>query len=1275
MPHRPPQKFHHLALVFLFAGLTLTVFVVWMVEKVAERADYQNFLTLQDRLASEVTRRFRQFDYGLRGSRSLWPAFGEVKRDQFRAMVNSRNIEAEFRGSTGIGFIRRVARDQVDDFLQKTRADGDSDFTLNSSGDYPYLYIIEFLVPEDINQSAIGYDVGSELTRRIAAERAMLTGESALTAPIQLLQAAEEGPGFLILYPVYRKGTNPQTPEERKESLIGWTYMPIVASRVLNGATSQIDDQLDFEVFHGDTMSRENLIFDADHHLEKSTKTLFSDVDYSGRDYTLSSKIHVGGEVWTLVCSTNEKFTHANRTNVYFVAIGGIAISLLLTALIHSLSRRTHQAHAMALKMTQELASTLKQVEMLALVATRTTNAVIFFDRDIKITWVNEGFTRITGYSRDEAIGQSPHDLLLSERSDPDAVAMIHEKLALGEPFHCELLNRQKSGADYWTELDVVPLKDESGTVTGFMSVQQDVTNRKLSESLVKEQAERTEIALAAGELGLWDWNIATGKTIFDERWTAMLGERVEDLEPHSDEWIKRCHPDDTQKAKEALQQHFDGITPIYQLLHRVKHHNGSWLWIAASGKVVSRGPHGEPLRMVGTHRDITQSYTAQLELERQTEALNHTGSLAKVGSWELYVEDQRVYWSNEVRVIHEVAPNFEPSLENALAFYPDEARPMISNAVQRAIDCGERIDIELPLVTAKGNQRWIHTMGEAVKIDGKTTVLRGAFQDITEFHQQRLSLVEARKLAEKASQAKADFLANMSHEIRTPLNAVIGMSELLQNTPLDVEQADFVNVIRSSGETLLLLINDILDFSKIEAGGLEFESVAVHVRDCVEDVMEFIARPAAEKDLDLLVSIDDDVPDAIFSDRTRLVQILTNLVNNAVKFTEKGEVMLSVKKATSILGIEKNDGLHFSVSDTGIGIPQDRMDRLFKSFSQVDASTTRQYGGTGLGLAICSRLIALMKGRIWVDSVPHQGSTFHFEIPLQPAPIPPGSPPWNISSVIKGKRIMIVDDNPNHRLILSRLIQRWGMVPFETESAAEALAWLDRGDHVDLAILDAQMPVMNGYQLAREIRQRKDSMNLPIILQTSIGDDGSQFRGLPLKKILTKPVRARILYENIRKSLEFPHALAKALPAPAAATDLLAHEHPLSILLCEDLSINQRVATLLLARQGYTADVAENGTHALEALKKKQYDVIFMDVQMPEMDGLTCTRLICESYPIERRPWIIALTANAQEDDVQICLDAGMDDYISKPIGGKTITQALIRGSKELAKRRSPSQ
>ncbi len=1262
--------------LFLIFGLGISGFVTWKAEISARQIDQQRFATISERLNYEIKRRVAQFVYGLRGARSLWPASEQVNRDAFRAMVNDRDLDTEFKGSLGLGFIRRVHRQDLDTFLAETRADGAPDFEIKTSGDRSDLYVIEFIAPEAKNHAAIGLDINQETARRTAAERAMLTGKAALTSPIKLVQATDGSPGFLILYPVYEKGSKLSNEEERRENLIGWTYMPIVASKIFDGTTMFLGDELDFEIFSGSDKKPENLIYDADHHLNPNIGDSFTENAYDNRLLSKSEVIFIGGVKWTIVTSTKETFSRASRTEVYGASIGGIVITLLLTSLIYSMGRTAQRAREIAEEITAELNTTLKRVEMLAMVATRTTNAVVICDENRLITWTNEEYTRLTGFTLDESLGKSPGELLQCELSDKETIKAMHRNLDEGKPFHYQIINTSKNGRYYWIDMDIVPLKDNDGKITGFMGMTLDISERKAAEKSLKEEAERTALALAAGELGTWDWNIETGHTLFDERWASMLGEKVEDLTPHVDEWIKRCHPDDLPEAQEALERHFSGETLQYQTRHRMKHRDGSWRWIVDNGKVVSYSNDGKPLRIVGTHRDVTDQYTAELETQRQTAALKNTGNLAKVGTWELDITNHNsIYWCDQVRAIHEVDKNYIPNLNTAIAFYPNEAAITISNLVQKAIDKHESYDIELPFITAKGNKKWVRSMGEAVCVDGVTVALRGALQDTTEDHLQRIALDEAKNAAEQANRAKADFLANISHEIRTPMNAVIGMTELLQHTALNAEQEDFVNVIRNSGETLLVLINDILDFSKIESGNLELEHIPISLRDCLENAMDLMARPAAKKGLDLLVSIEPDVPEAIYGDSTRLCQIVSNLLSNAVKFTEKGEVLVSLSKTETSIDGQYDQRIHFTVSDTGIGIPEDRLNRLFKSFSQVDASTTRQYGGTGLGLAICARLVHLMKGEIWVESVTGKGSTFHFEIPTKSAIYSPVTKQVLPPADIQGKRVVIVDDNATNRRILSLQIKSWGMLPFALARGHEVLECLDRGEQFDLVILDVQMPEMDGYELAAKIRKRLTKNQLPLLALTSLGDDCKGFNGLDVSKILLKPTKVVALFEAIIGIFHATDEIAQNGNKENTFESNIAKDHPLRILLAEDLPINQRVAQLLLGRLGYSVEIANNGIEALESISRHPFDVVFMDVQMPEMDGLTCTQEICKLYSKESRPWIIAMTANALEGDSELCLNAGMNDYISKPINSKAITDALMRASKELSLRRSARQ
>jgi|CXWL01.1.fsa_nt_gi PAS domain S-box-containing protein len=647
--------------------------------------------------------------------------------------------------------------------------------------------------------------------------------------------------------------------------------------------------------------------------------------------------------------------------------------------------------------------------------------------------------------------------------------------------------------------------------------------------------------------------------------------------------------------------------------------------------------------------RDVSEKRRAQRALAESEARFRGLAAAAPVGIFQADTEGRCLYVNERWSEIAGMSAEEAAGAGWLRALHPAD-RARVRQSWREAVAGRAPFNRRYRFLRPDGTETWV--LGNAVASLGASGVVNGhigTVTDVTESHQQSLALERAKSEAEAAARAKSLFLANMSHEIRTPLNAVIGMTTLLLDTPMSEDQRDFARTIRASGETLLEIINDILDYSKADVGKLEIEQRPFDLRRCLEESLDLVTPRALEKGLNLAYLIEDGTPEALIGDPVRVRQILVNLLANAVKFTHQGEVFVW---AQSEPVDEETLRVHFSVKDTGIGIAADQLPRLFESFTQVDASTTRKYGGSGLGLAISQRLAGLMGGSVDVQTEPGHGSVFHFTVLAQLAPA--GEPAEFLqrdAPALRGKRILVVDDNLTNRRILTKLALLWGMLPSSFPSALEALDRVRHGEHFDVAVLDMSMPGFDGIDLANEIRRSRDAAQLPIIMLTSLGQRQTLQAGqaADLAACLSKPIKASQMFSTLVAVVEGTHGGPSA-PAPAQALQR-APRQALRVLVAEDNVVNQHVAMRLLQHLGYQPDLAANGRLVLEAVSRRTYDVVLMDIQMPEIDGVQAARQIVRQRGANGLPRIVAMTANAMPGDREIYIEAGMDGYLSKPI------------------------
>nr|WP_315197612.1 response regulator [uncultured Aquabacterium sp.] len=914
------------------------------------------------------------------------------------------------------------------------------------------------------------------------------------------------------------------------------------------------------------------------------------------------------------------------------------------------------------------MASHAEHLGRLALVASRISSGVAITDRNGIVEWINSAFVALTGWSEERAIGRRLTDLLAQEVSDPEAVAELEDQLSRGVPFRLSYeAGRQGSQTltRYWGEIDAIQMLDEAGGRSQYVCLFNDITKRKSQEHVRDQEREFLEALLGNLPVSLFVLDPVNMNVVAINRYTEI------EFGLQRDRVVGR-------PFEHALGKSVVGLTQphMQQAVDSGETVEHDFTWLSERGPRVVNARHfalrhsnGRPRLLISLVRDITASRQAQADLE---ESERRFRELVESMDDAVYVSSQ-----NRTSFLY-LSPRTQELLglsTDDLSERPDRVRELVvpeDLPLYREQEAQERIglttDALLRLQVPGKGLRWVRHRSRTRQLPDGQSRIYGLVSDVTDDHNQALELQRARDLAEAASQAKSQFMANMSHEIRTPMNGILGMTELLLGTPLNDKQRRFAQAVYRSGESLLEIINDILDFAKIEAGKLEMANSDFVLRTLVEDTLELMAPRAHEKGLELSFREQPGLPSVIHGDPLRLRQILTNLVANAIKFTEHGEVVVDIRRGMSgtVHGAQGEPGagleLEFMVRDTGIGIPSDVIPKLFSAFVQANVGMARRYGGTGLGLAISKQLVELMGGQIEAHSAPGVGSEFVFRVPVRVGDTQvdlamleePEMPSFNV---------LVVDDNDTNRTVIENMLNAWGMNVTQASNGREALdilmAHATQDADFDLALVDMNMPELDGLGLAEAVRTSGRYRNLKMVLLSSVSspDDVRRAQDVGYQRFVPKPLRKAELRQAI-------------LGISAELGGDLHHDTPRinkAVLVIEDNPVNQEVCSQMLKRLGCEVRVASSALEGLRRLGERRFDLVLMDIQMPGMDGVEAlswfrrgsnsrfTFLTPPDTPV------IAVTANALEGDEQRFLNVGFDDYLSKPFRQSQLHKVLL--------------
>ncbi|MGP0174778.1 CHASE domain-containing protein [Pseudomonas sp. NCHU5208] len=1252
-------------LLSLAAGMALTALVTGVLQQSNQQRLQDALSTATERAADVVTKRIELYQYGLRGARGAVLASGEngISREGFINYSKTRDVAREFPGARGFGFIRRVPVQQQESFLARARADGMPDFQIRQLAPHEgERFVIQYIEPVANNRQAVGLDIASEHNRRSAAMAAMASGEVRITGPITLVQATGNPlQSFLILLPIYRGAVTPDTVAERMEKGIGWSYAPLLSEEVLRGL------KLDREGLHLQLSD----ITDADQPVNFFDQHPTAHSDEEVARHAVSRQVY--GRQWQIELHATSAFVkQLNLIPTQVAAMTGALLSLLLAALtgVILINRQRHRQIV------------IEQARSAAIVE-NSSDGIIGQNLDGTVVSWNQGAERIFGYSAAEIIGRPLVGLTIPEHlADEERNAL--QRIAARKPVdNFDTLRQHKDGHLLDVSVSVSPLVDHTGALIGLSKTVRDISAQKaaqahileLNASLEEQVGERTEelrelnvllntVLQSASEISIIATDLDGVITVFNHGAERLLGYAAEDVVGVETPAIFHLAEEVQARGEELSEEYGQPISGFRVFVHKPERgeiENREWTYVRKDGSRLSvkllvttmRDASGNLVGYLGIGLDLSKELQLRREALAARDQMALAAKVAELGIWSWTPADNRLQWNDRMFELYGYPLQLR---EQGLGYehWRDRVHPEDLAAteakLQDALTGWASFDQVFRVVRPDGQVLYIQP-GAHVERDerGNPVMITGINRDITAQLHLEAGLRNAKEQADAASAAKSAFLANMSHEIRTPMNAVLGMLQLVQATELNPRQLDYVLKAQGAAHSLLGLLNDILDYSKIEAGKLQLDPHDFELEPMLRDLAVVLAGNQGGKDIEVMFDIDTALPGVLRGDSLRLQQVLINLAGNALKFTEQGQVVVSLQQ---LQRDAEQVRVRVAVSDTGIGISDYQLQRIFEGFTQAEASTTRRYGGTGLGLVICKRLVELMGGTLQVDSQIGAGSRFWFDIDLGASN--GGDLLVQTRSDSEHLRVLIVDDNPMALQLLQQTILDLGWQADTAASGEEALRCVQQAQPpYDIVLLDWRMPEMDGLEVAQRMRASSMENRPPptVIMITAHGRevlaDRHSEADAPFAGFLTKPVTPRQLVAGI---LQAHHGSSGEPPVPGY--QLGQRLQGLRLLVVEDNALNRQVARELLAGEGAEVSLAEGGLEGVQMALNSHpaFDAILMDIQMPDIDGLEATRRIRQHAAHQARP-IIAMTANASNADRDHCLAAGMNDHVGKPI------------------------